>query len=66
MASVTGGFHLIRAEEYQTRMTLEKIENMKIEKILVNHCTGIEKYALMKSVFGDKVRYFCTGESIKI
>lgn len=58
---VLGGFHIHNAEEDKFN-TISTFLGMKLPKRLgVCHCTGIDKYALFRQQFNDRVFYCYTG-----
>jgi 7,8-dihydropterin-6-yl-methyl-4-(beta-D-ribofuranosyl)aminobenzene 5'-phosphate synthase len=63
---VLGGFHTSHDNENKFETTLNYLKHLNPESIGVCHCTGIEKYAQMKSLFGEKVFYNFTGRKTTI
>ncbi len=63
---VLGGFHLKDADNDLTGKLISELLKYNIGKIGVCHCTGIEKYAIMKESLKDKVFYNFTGNTIEI
>ncbi len=61
--SVTGGFHLKGKSKDRTEKTIEELRNANIEKIYVNHCSGIDFYAELKKY--KNVEYAHVGKKIK-
>lgn len=58
---VMGGFHIHNAEEDKFN-TISTFLGMKLPKRLgLCHCTGIDKYALFRQQFNDRVFYNYTG-----
>ena len=58
---VMGGFHIHNAEEEKFNV-ISAFLGMKLPKRLgVCHCTGIDKYALFRQQFNDRVFYNYTG-----
>lgn len=58
---VLGGFHIHNAEEDKFN-TISTFLGMKLPKRLgICHCTGIDKYALFRQQFNDRVFYSYTG-----
>lgn len=58
---VLGGFHIHNAEEDKFN-TISTFLGMKLPKRLgLCHCTGIDKYALFRQQFNDRVFYNYTG-----
>ncbi|MEJ5273419.1 MAG: MBL fold metallo-hydrolase [Spirochaetota bacterium] len=63
---VLGGFHISNLDDYNMQRFIEKLSHFPIDKIGCCHCTGIEKFAKLKNVFGEKVFYNSTGNIIEI
>ncbi len=63
---VLGGFHLGGDTDAKALQTLNKLKSFRPRRIGVCHCTGVEKYPLVKKVFGDRAFYFQTGQSVKV
>lgn len=60
-----GGLHLRSSEDERILKTIDKIKELKIEKIGVSHCTGKHTSEMMKEVFGEKYFENITGTCIK-
>ena len=63
---ILGGFHLKGEKEETVNKIVNKLKKFNIKKIGVSHCTGIDKYSILKNKFGDKVFYNYTGNIINI
>ncbi len=63
---IIGGFHLKKSGEEQLSLINDYFRMIDPVKIGVCHCTGIEKYGILKSVLGKKVFYNYTGKTIII
>ena len=63
---VLGGFHLKEESVETVNKMVNELKKFNINKIGVSHCTGIDKYSILKNKFGDKVFYNYTGNIINI
>jgi len=68
---VIGGFHLYSrvAKDNESRQIVEEIGrylNHSGPKYYTCHCTGMESYAILKEVMGDKIDYLATGSELTI
>ncbi len=63
---VLGGFHTKDADNNLTIGLISELLKYNIDKIGVCHCTGIEKYAIMKESLKSKVFYNFTGNMFEI
>ncbi len=59
--AVIGGIHLFRASIVQRERTIEAFKEMKIEKIGVSHCTGLEASSRLAHEFKEKFFFNNTG-----
>ncbi len=64
--TILGGFHLMNSNEAHIRLLSEYFKKINPEKIGVCHCTGIDKFAILKNILGKKVFYNYTGKKIII
>ncbi|WP_321333183.1 MBL fold metallo-hydrolase [uncultured Bacteroides sp.] len=58
---VLGGFHIHNAEEEKFNLISAFLGVNLPRRLGVCHCTGIDKYALFRQQFGDRVYYNYTG-----
>jgi 7,8-dihydropterin-6-yl-methyl-4-(beta-D-ribofuranosyl)aminobenzene 5'-phosphate synthase len=58
---VLGGFHLNKSSDDLADRLIQELGAFDIQKIGCCHCTGVEKYARIKSFFGKRAFYNCTG-----
>lgn len=58
---VLGGFHIRNTEREKFEVIARFFENRLPQRLGVCHCTGIDKYALFRQCFGDRVFYNYTG-----
>jgi 7,8-dihydropterin-6-yl-methyl-4-(beta-D-ribofuranosyl)aminobenzene 5'-phosphate synthase len=56
-----GGFHLKDAAWEDAEKVLKTLASFDIASLGSCHCTGVEKYPLVKSAFGNKAFYACAG-----
>ena len=56
-----GGFHLKDSSEEKAEKVLKKLASFDIQSLGSCHCTGVEKYPLLKSAFGARAFYACAG-----
>lgn len=62
--TIVGGFHVKGMHEKDVIEIAEVIKQYDIDKIYTGHCTGIEEYAVLKKVLGEKLSYITTGCTI--
>jgi 7,8-dihydropterin-6-yl-methyl-4-(beta-D-ribofuranosyl)aminobenzene 5'-phosphate synthase len=62
---VLGGFHLSKSSDDMADRLNQELSTFDIEKLGCCHCTGVEKYARMKSFFGERAFYNYTGTDYK-
>ena len=58
---IIGGFHIHNASSEKDDAIVDGLKNLLPDELGVCHCTGVDKYALFYSHFGDKVFYNHTG-----
>ncbi|MEN6297553.1 MAG: MBL fold metallo-hydrolase [Rectinema sp.] len=61
---VLGGFHLNNADGELADRVIHTLDEFHIERLGCCHCTGIENYARIKSVFGQRAFYSWTGTEL--
>ncbi len=66
VASVFGGFHLKDDIAAKVIDLIEYFNQKNIKHIGINHCTGVEKYALFRQCAQGEVFYFHTGRIIHV
>lgn len=63
---VLGGFHLNNADVELADRVIRALDEFPIERLGCCHCTGVEHYARIKSVFGQRAFYAWTGMDITL
>jgi len=63
---VLGGFHLNNADVELADRVIRALNEFPIERLGCCHCTGVEHYARIKSVFGQRAFYAWTGMDITL
>ncbi len=63
---IYGGLHLRSSGETRRKLIIQKIEDIGINKIVTNHCTGLLAFHEIKSKFKNKAFYGYTGENFSI
>lgn len=58
---LAGGFHIHNAQDDKFNIIADYLKNNLPEQIGICHCTGIDKYALFRQIFGERVFYNYTG-----
>ena len=61
-----GGTHLIEADEFRMKRTMDAFKEMKIQLIAVSHCTGQEGIRLISKELKEQFLYNNTGRVICI
>lgn len=56
-----GGFHIHNAPAAKDNVIIEGMKDLLPDQIGVCHCSGVDKYALFHSLWGDRVFYNHTG-----
>lgn len=51
-----GGTHLINASKEEILKTADKLLELKVERLIIGHCTGVDTIALLKERCKDKVQ----------
>lgn len=64
--AVIGGIHTKGNGEERALKTAEELLKYEVDKYYLNHCTGIEEYAIIKGIMKYKSEYFYTGKKIEI
>ncbi|HOK88135.1 MAG TPA: MBL fold metallo-hydrolase [Fervidobacterium sp.] len=64
--SVVGGFHLRGMPEAEILELAQKMKEFEIGRICTCHCTGINEYAVLKSVLKSSLCYLATNYSIVV
>lgn len=62
--AVIGGIHLFRASTDQCEETIAALKKMKVEKIGVSHCTGMEASVRIALAFKERFFFNNTGNTI--
>jgi 7,8-dihydropterin-6-yl-methyl-4-(beta-D-ribofuranosyl)aminobenzene 5'-phosphate synthase len=52
--TVIGGTHLIRASEVQMELTIAELREMKVQRLGVSHCTGMQAAVRLANEFGQQ------------
>jgi len=63
--AVIGGIHLFRASIEQRERTIEAFKKMKVEKIGVSHCTGLDASFRIAHEFKENFFFNNTGSKLK-
>lgn len=63
---VVGGFHLYNADSTTVDHVIHAMEAFRIERLGCCHCTGVEHYVQIKSVFGERAFYGWTGIELEL
>lgn len=66
VCSFTGGLHLFRLTEEETRKVGEAIRALPVEKIYTGHCTGEMQTQVLKEMLGDRLIPFASGSSFRV
>lgn len=64
--AVIGGIHTKGKGEERAAITAEEMLKIGADKYYLNHCTGVEEYAVIKGILKEKAEYFFTGRKIDI
>jgi 7,8-dihydropterin-6-yl-methyl-4-(beta-D-ribofuranosyl)aminobenzene 5'-phosphate synthase len=64
--AVMGGTHLFEANSKKLERTIEDMHQFKLQKIVANHCTGINAQAAFQQTFRDKFILNTCGDIIQI
>ncbi len=59
--SLSGGLHFTGEILDQLDLHIDKLTAFGLEKVFLNHCTGIDGYLRLKNKFGDRIQYAFTG-----
>jgi 7,8-dihydropterin-6-yl-methyl-4-(beta-D-ribofuranosyl)aminobenzene 5'-phosphate synthase len=52
---IVGGTHLVGASEYQLQSTIAELKRLRVAKVGVSHCTGLESAARLAAALGSEV-----------
>lgn len=61
-----GGTHLKFSSQQQLKVTLERLEELDIERIGVSHCTGLQQAQKLAERFGERFFHASVGKEIEI
>ncbi|MBO8175314.1 MAG: MBL fold metallo-hydrolase [Thermococcus sp.] len=61
-----GGFHLIGAKPEILKETVEKLNELKVEKLYAGHCTGFEAMSSFMIEFGKAFEPLYVGKAIEL
>jgi 7,8-dihydropterin-6-yl-methyl-4-(beta-D-ribofuranosyl)aminobenzene 5'-phosphate synthase len=64
--AVTGGMHLVNADENRIEKTIEAFRKFDVDKLYPCHCTGTEAKRILWKNFGDKFMDCSVGNIIEI
>ncbi len=64
--ALIGGFHLIGAKPGLLKETVEKLKELKVEKLYAGHCTGFEAISFFMSEFGKAFEPLYVGKVIEL
>ncbi|MDY6791299.1 MAG: MBL fold metallo-hydrolase [Thermodesulfobacteriota bacterium] len=60
--AVLGGTHLFRSDSYQINQSIAKLQEFKVEKIGVSHCTGMPAAMALMNHFGNRFFFNHVGK----
>ena len=63
---ILGGFHTLHESDTTIEKLAEKLNALKIERIVACHCTGIEQYALLKNKYHGEISYGHVGLNLEV
>ena len=63
---VLGGTHLKFCSEEQMTATLDRLEELDVDKIGTSHCTGLRGARILADRFGDKFFFASVGTAIEV
>jgi len=63
--AILGGTHLGFADEGQFEQTLKALDNYRVEKVGVSHCTGLPKAARLQAALGDRFFFGSVGSVLE-
>jgi 7,8-dihydropterin-6-yl-methyl-4-(beta-D-ribofuranosyl)aminobenzene 5'-phosphate synthase len=66
IAAVIGGMHLARASAAQLEGTIRAFAEMKVGKIVMSHCSGLEASSAVRAALGEKVAFNRVGSSFEL
>lgn len=64
--AVIGGIHTKGNGDARAKRTAEELLKIGADKYYLNHCTGVEEYAVIKGILKERAEYFFTGRKIEI
>ncbi len=62
--AVIGGTHLGFSSDLQFEKTIEAIENYRIDKVGVSHCTGLDRAAMLQARLGKRFFFGSVGSFV--
>jgi 7,8-dihydropterin-6-yl-methyl-4-(beta-D-ribofuranosyl)aminobenzene 5'-phosphate synthase len=63
---VLGGTHLKFCSDEQMNATLDRLEELQVEKIGTSHCTGLRGARILADRFGERFFFASVGVSVEI
>jgi 7,8-dihydropterin-6-yl-methyl-4-(beta-D-ribofuranosyl)aminobenzene 5'-phosphate synthase len=63
---VFGGFHLMNKDDREVELIVEKLKEMKIEKVGPTHCTGYEAQMIFKNAYKDNFIKIAAGKTFEV
>lgn len=63
---LVAGMHLDNVSTTRLQMTIEKFQDMNIQKVVPLHCTGFNPMCEVKHSLADRCYLMCTGDTIEI
>ena len=66
IATIMGGFHLVNKNKSQLKEVALKFNEFDIERVVVQHCSGLDAFAYFKSNLNCEVEYGFTGTQFNL
>ncbi|TRO78798.1 MBL fold metallo-hydrolase [Desulfuromonas acetexigens] len=63
--AILGGTHLGFADDAQFERTLQALDNYKVEKLGVSHCTGLPHAARLQAILGERFFFGSVGSVLE-
>jgi len=62
---IIGGLHTQKQSNEEIEALAQEFNKSSIQSLIINHCTGVDAFAILKSNFKGNVRYNYTGNHFK-
>jgi 7,8-dihydropterin-6-yl-methyl-4-(beta-D-ribofuranosyl)aminobenzene 5'-phosphate synthase len=59
-----GGFHMLQQNEAQIQATVQRLQELKVERLMATHCTGDLATKMFKNAFGTRFETAGAGKRI--